>query len=91
MTGGRPRTQATEKLTAALTRGRGVTLPHRDVVALVETDERLTYSQINSLKTFAQEWQQYAADAPSWTAAAAYNDAAHTLAHWIETQQGVGE
>ena len=80
-----------KKIHTALTKGRGVWLPLRDVHALVDIQQPLTTDQFAQLHDIAEEWKQQAIDAPSWTQAAAYNDVAHTIAHWIETQQGCGE
>ncbi len=85
---GRPLTSAQDKLEAALAKGRGCFLQHRDVMSLA-SEPALPVSQFKQLKRLAKEWSNMATEATSWTAAAAYNDAAHTLAHWIETQQGV--
>ena len=88
---GRPRTSVLQKIHAALTRGRGVWLPLRDVHALVDIPQPLTTDQFAQLHDIAEEWERTGRNSKSFAVQGAYVKAAETLQNWIVTQQGAGE
>ncbi len=90
-TNGRPRTTVMRKLTGALIRGKGVSLPLRDVHALVDITEPLTTDQYAQLHDLASSWERTGRNCSSFAVQKAYDTTAEQLKHWIQTQQGAGE